>query len=286
MNDRPYLLILMMIAALGVAIAAAWYFGGTQQGPIAGAAATQTFRAKAGTQRENARAIISDREHIRGKEGTSTDPVDVWGHIGEDGDSQPEVDSWQESRQLAEEVLNDLSIEEGMAVLTAELERTEHPSEIYAAMATLQARSKPYNEQRVEDAFALALSTAATPEERLDVIYRHAKVYLEQGRNDAVLELLERTRPETATFNPRFAEIEVMRANAMMSSGDTPGAITTLEDIVHRDDVETLLNDETFESVYRQAGARLVRIYKETGNAAEADRLARTLRSRLREDSR
>lgn len=281
MNDRPYVLVAVLLGALALAIAAAWYFGGSQRGPIAATTATETFRAKPGTQRENARALISGREHAE-KEGTGTTPVEVWGHLGEDR-NPPRERSREECLRLAEEVLEDLSVEEGLAVLNVELERASSPSALYAAIATLYARSDAYSDQQVEDAFALALSTAESSEERLNVVYRQAKFYLERGRNDALLDMLERTRPETAEFSTRAAEIEIMRANALWSANRTSAAMTTLEQVLSNDRVGVLLDDARFGNVYRQAAMRLIRFYRETGNDEKADALRGQIRSKLRD---
>lgn len=282
MDDRPYVLIAALLGALALAIAAAWYFGGSQRGPIAGSTATETFRARPGTQRDNARALISSREHAS-KDGTRTDPVEVWGRFDDGQRPDSGGDDSEESLRLAEEVTDDLSPEDGLAVLNVELQRTNAPSALYTAMGTLYARQKPYDEQRVEDAFALALSTAKTSEERLNVIYRHARVHLERGRADAVLELLNRTRPEGIAFDARAAEIEIIRANAQWEAGDAPGSIATLEALLNRSEIDAFFGDAEFRSVYRQAAARLIRIYKESGEPDKAEAAGRKLRSRLRD---
>ena len=282
MNDRPYALILGLLGALALAMAAAWYFGGAQQGPIAGSAATETFRAKAGTQRENARALISSREHVDGKEGTRADPVEVWGRFDDSEADGVRRDSPEESLRLAEEVLADLSTEDAMSVLRAEAELTESPSALYTAMGVLYARDNPYDTTQVEDAFALALSTASTPDERSYVVFQHARVLLERGLNDDLVALLDRTRPENLELSTRTAQIEILRANALWNSGNTHGAESVLQRLVDRTEVDSLVEDAEFQSVYRQASMRLVRMYKESGNQAAADEVRRAMKSRLR----
>lgn len=281
MKDRPYVLVAALVGALALAIAAAWYFGSAQKTPITATTATQTFRAKSGTQRENARALVSSREHVDGKEGTGTAPVEVWGRLGEGGEPSP-GGSPERSRRLADEVLADLGVEEGLAVLQVELERTDAPSALYAAVATLYARSQLYDNQRVEDAFALALSTAQTSDERINVIYRQAKVYLERGRASDLLELLKRTRPEAAAFSTRAAEIEIMRANALWSVNELTSSMATLEALLSRSEIDEMLNEPEFVNVYRQAVTRLIRLYRETGNDSKADALSSKVRSKLR----
>lgn len=281
MKDRPYVLVAVLLGGLGLSIAVAWYFGTAQRSPIAPTTATETFRAKPGTQRDNARALISDREHVEGKEGTGTAPVEVWGRLGDDGGDQSERSS-EEALKLAEEVIADLDTKAGLAVLQVELERTASPSALYTAMGTLYSRSDDYSDQHVEDAFALALSTAGSAQERLNVIYRHAKVYLEHGRTQLLLEMLERTKPEAAEFGVRSAEIEIMRANALWAAGDIPASLRTLESLLSRSESEELLDDSAFEGVYRQAATRLIRLYRETGNDDKAESLSRSIRSQLR----
>lgn len=282
MNDRPYVLIAILFGALVAAMAAAWYFGTAQRSPIAATTATQTFRAKPGTQRDAAKALVSSREHETGKEGTRSEPVEVWGRLGEPGTPESPR-STEETLRLADEVLEDLGAEEGLAVLEVELETSGAPSALYAAMAVLYARALPYDAQRVEDAFALALSTARTPEERLNAVYRHAKVLLERGEHRALLDLLERTRPEAATFSTRAAEIEIMRANAMWAVSDVPGATAALESLLSRDEIPALLERPKFERAYRLAATRLIRMYRETGNDEGAEAVSRKVRSTLRD---
>jgi cytochrome c556 len=264
-------------------IVAAWLLGGQTNTPLSETASTQRFRAEAGTQRANAKALVHNRKYAPAEEGTSTAPVEVWGRFDDDEPTQPDAEPWHETQRLADEVLDDLQVEDGLAVLKTELQQTDAPSLIYAAMATLYAREEPYDSELVERTFALALSTATSPEERLDVLVRQSKNYMERGQAQAVLDLVARTQPDTAAFSTYSAELDLLKANAQFATGDVPAAISTLVGLIERDDAIEMLEDEEFEAVYRQAAMRLARIYREMGDEHAADNLARAMRSRLRE---
>lgn len=283
MEDRPYILVAVLVLMLVVGTVLAYTFSGQQRSPVTKSAATKTFRAKEGTQRSSGKALVKNREYAPAKKGTSTKPIEVWGRFDDEGGASKSGNEEANSKRLAEEVLEDLTLAEGVAVLEVELQLTEAPAEIYAALGALYAEDEPYDEERVEGAFALALSTARTPEERLGAIYRQAKVYVNHRSPQAVLDLLNRTQPGVAVLTPRSAEIEVMRANALAQLGDRVRAVQALKGVFEHEDARALLADEDFEPVYRNVALRLVRLYREMGDEESAKRVGQTLKARLRE---
>lgn len=283
MEDRPYILVGALILILIVGSALAWFVGNNSPAGQASNIETKTFRAKPGTQRESAKALVNTkRRHKSARPGTSTESVEVWGRFegdgGEGGAAAPEDDA----RRLVDEVLADLPVEEGIAVLEAELVTAEMPAHIYSALISLYAVEDPADMERVDGAFSLAMANAQRPDERNAALYHYLKVVANRSDWARVLEISTRHARAHGEMSRLRAQIAILEAEALRQTERMEEAVESLETILDAEKLTRLLADPEFRPVYRQAALKLSRIYRELGEPDLAEKVARESNAQLR----
>ncbi len=280
MQDRPYLFIGILLVVMAIAALVASLIG---SGDFSRSSSTSngTFRAKPGTQRESAKALVNEgREYgDSGKPGTSTSEVEVWGRFES---SSGAGESAGDAGERVEDILEYKPAAQAITELEAEIARSEAPSELYAALGLLYAIEEGSDSERAESAFLLALSTARDDAEVLEAAYFQMKVYLAQEEYQVILDLLDRVQPDTSPFEARALEVEIMRANAQAGTGDSEKAVETLKQILDRRDAGEMEPESSVENVFRQAGLRLMRLYRSLGRDDEAEKVAVSLKAKLR----
>lgn len=291
MEKRPLVILIAMIFGFTAAmVLAARYGGGTasNSGESGQSTATKKLRAKPGTERKNARAIVSStaakQSPSSGNGGhTRSEPLEVWGRPKL---SEPSTSPKTEAERIAGEALNAASPEEGVEQI---LERLSEPgaeespdvSRLYATLGTLYARREPLDLEAMRHAFERAVSAAATPGETEEAVYRQAKAMMQLGQDDLALRALTGAPPGDGPVTARGLELGVMRGMAFEKAGDTEKALAAYEETMESAVKGGENSSEAIASVFRQAGLRLARLHRRLGQTQEANQVARHMNAWL-----
>jgi len=270
----------LLFMAVSLALA---YFIGTNRSPGAAAAPlvpVKKFRAKPGTERENARALLSSVPSVN--EETTDDPLEVWGSLDQ-SDSSPE------NKSLILDIRDGVSpddaidtIERRLAALPLAGNDTER-AELEAAMATWMLAQDPPDEEGAQRAFARAEELATTPDARVSVDRLRLRALLAQEDFEGILASTAPERYIDAPLSAARLEIELARGIAfgrLANPAEAEQVFTVAIDAAmdsHRVSPE-------IESIVRLLALHLGRLYREDGRDTNAIGLSRRLRAWLGEE--
>lgn len=282
-------LVFSFFAALGLA---ARYGGGTS-GTKGSPQAVKKLRAKPGTMRENARAIVSSVPSKKsespggggagGSGGAGRDkPLEIWGRLDSPSSGPPEERS--EAARVADEALGAASAEEGIERVLASLTGVEgvaEASRLYGALGSLYARQDPVDVALAQQAFGRAVASARTTEEREEAVCRQVKALIRLGRNGPALDALAGWAVGEGVLTARRLEMGVMLGILYEEAGDSQKALQAYEDTMDwAIGTEERANAE-IANVFRQAGLRLARLYRRLELPREAARVSRRAKAWL-----
>lgn len=251
--DRTTLTVLGAVFLLFALMILAALFGGPPETSGSGVRQpVKKFRAKPGTQRKNARALISSTPSIPSERvrdgGGSEKPIEVWGRLGDPNEERTKSDSGLSELAIAKLLQNTLS----------EFQGTEDVQVLELSAAN----------------FRQAL-TVATPEQRSELIYLRAKAFQAQGEEALALEALQLQNDDPEITSPRDAELAIMQGVLLESSGNSEAALKAYRKSF--DSVKAALSKTTGLSadVARQAALRLSRLYRKLGDEKAAQGVSR-----------
>lgn len=281
MEERPGLIISIVIGALILMFAVAFYFG--QQESEAPAASTRQeptkkFRAKAGTERENVRALVSSRPSA--DESSSGKEIDIWGSLEQ---SAAERASTKTELVITEARWTE-SAEEGVRLLLNRLRVSENADQrglIYATLATLYRELEPPMYDEAEKALRRAWKHASTPREILETAHAQSAYDLARGDFESVLKTRDRVADEEFPNSTRVLELGVMEGVAYEGVGKLDDALKAYESVLERGQAVELKQHSGAANVYRQAGLHLTRLLRKQGRGEDADRITLDVRRNL-----
>lgn len=297
-EDKPYMVVVGVVGIFLLALAGAALLSGGVGGSSSSSTSTtpvKKFRAKPGTQRENARAIISDAPSIPSDNQSPGDssttpqkPIEVWGRFDSpDEEAIPRMASEEltprtPSEDAAWSALEHPSTEEAIESLTGQLEvldDSQAASDLYSALGTLYARQGRFETGEVEAAFAQALKAAVSDAQRIGVEYEEAKALMQHGEAARALETIRKLEGKDLPDARMRAELSVMEGMALEKSGDVEGAIASYESLLDEGLGADGEKDRGILGIYRQAALRLTRIYRKLGREEDAEKVARSVRN-------
>lgn len=261
-----------LVLLFGLMVLAAQFGGPSQTSGSGLRQPVKKFRAKPGTQRKNARALVSDTPSIPSDSpgGGSDKPIDVWGRLGGSGDSGGAQGSTNDDAPGSDVVRDALSGGDDEATVQ-QLESYlvgAHPPEedaaLYSALAAIHASAGAQDLDASTENFELALAAVA-PEQRSEVIYQQAKTLLDAGEEALALEAIQH-QDDRESMSPRHAELAMMEGILLESKGDSKGALTAYQKAF--DSAKMGLSDgrEASVDVARHAALRLSRLYRKLGD--------------------
>jgi len=296
MDNKPYMAVVGVVVVFVLALGGAALFSGGGGGASSSGSRepVKKFRAKAGTQRENARAIISSTpdlpsENQSGGASSSTPqkPIEVWGRLdspdeGETSRATPErARPRTASEATAQSALENPSTEEAVRDLVEALEALKDArgaSELYSALGTVYARQGRLKTGEAGEAFAQAVASAETEEQRVGVYYAEAKALMQYGEAGDALETMRKLDVKALPEGRMRVELRVMEGMALENTGETEQAMKAYEEVL--DDALDGENqaDGEIVNVCRQAALRLSRIYRKLGRESDAKQVALRVR--------
>lgn len=238
------------------------------------------FRAKPGTQRENARAIISSTPSIPAADQSSElqEPAEVWGRL----DSPNNLPAPRSPAQAAaQSALENPSTEAAVKQVVEALEATDDAqavSELYSALGTLYAWQGRFESGQVQDVFAQALDAAGSEVERIRVEFSEAKAFMQHGDEEYTLEAIRELKAKDLTDTRMRAELGVMEGMTLERTGDLKKAISSYEGVLDGGLSAGGHDDDKILNVFRQAGLRLARLYRSVGREEDAKIVAQRVR--------
>ncbi|MEX2015018.1 MAG: hypothetical protein WD873_00180 [Candidatus Hydrogenedentales bacterium] len=251
----------LVLLSFVVAILLAARFSGSDPSATTAVQPVKKFRARPGTERENARAIVSSVPSApSGNEESSVHDGErkqreVWGRLDDGNDtSTTGTQVFGAAPNYSEGANNDRN--ETFAAATSEV--------------TPRLASEP---RAAEQAYQQALATARTREEHYDAAYLYANELVQRSEYAAALEVVQEQTRGIHEVSPRYFQLRVLESVCLVDAGRSKEGIAVLEAVI--DAIETAPEDSTLQSVYRQAALRLARLYEADGDEGAARRLRR-----------
>lgn len=278
-GKRQTYLLVGLIIAFAVTLGVAYWYSGQERSATASSAPVKKFRAKPGTERKNARALLSSVPSV--SEETTTRPIEVWGSLErDDGPGKRELEA-------VEAVLDLDDPEEGIEQLQNLLEgrdqelRASTLSYVYAALASLYVQINPPDPARAEEAYERALAEAADVAAYISVVHIYADGLLKAGRYARLAEVTELDGFEVYPLSAALLETGVYRGVALDQLGRPEDAQRAYEQVIAVAIGSDRDMSERASNVFRQASLRLARIYRLQGRSSEAKAVARRVQARL-----
>jgi hypothetical protein len=283
MDRQQAALLGIMSAAFLVMVGVAVFFsnmegtrGGLSSSPIAPDGPLKKLRAKPGTQRENARALLSSREEA------PEDPLapaydgetKIWGSLEGEGSGRTRSSDASLTQAAPGDALQ-------WALEALESNREVSLAERHAAVGFALARQYPVDLEAIEAAFANARGHVKSEGQRQAVVYFLCKAYLELGDDAALSQVLSEVPPERLLPDARSLEIGMIQAIAAERAGQPELAEVAYAWVLEAARGWALLGDSRAEGVFRQAARRLAHLYREQGDEERAFTTAQRMRLAL-----
>ncbi len=293
MEKNPAVLLVVLVISFTVAIGLASLFGGSQGSSGSSKAApapAKKIRARPGTERTNARALLGSTPSLpsgeTGPKGSQDKkPTEVWGHLAK---SREEVQK-SVAERIAEEALNRSSAKEGIEQLRERLasgNSSAESAELFSAMGMLYARMKPVDLDVIREAFAMARSSAQTPEQRIEVMYQEARAFMALEQAELALQAMAGIPEDPGEAAARRVEVGILKGIAHETTGNRDKAVESYEAALRVATDSKEAPDSDMANAYRQGALRLSRLYRKEGNDANANRVTREMQYWLGVDVR
>lgn len=280
LKDNPAILIGGLVFVFVVLFAGAYFVGQRQEVDHAEAKLrpVKKFRAKAGTERENAQALTSSQRSAEESKGSGSQKI--WGSL-ERADKKKVLTRTERS---VKEAMESDTPEEGIRSLLNRLnaiEGNEQKSMVYAALGVMYRALDPPMLDEAEKALDLAWRYAETTSEKTEAVYFQAAHDMSQGDYQGILEAIERIDGESLPSSSHSLELGVMMGIAYEQLGHFEDAKASYQGIMEQARLVGLDRNDDVANVYRQAGMNLAMILRKEGNEREAQTLARQVRADL-----
>lgn len=279
-EKRQTYLIFVMLGVFAFTIGAAYLYSEREQSATVSSAPVKKFRAKAGTERENARALVSSAPSA--PEETTKKPIEVWGSLDRD----------EPARKKEREAVRVLvELDDPEAAMTLIFEQIENPKEdatpsstayLYAALAAQYVQLEPPDSARAEEAYAIALARVGDSSTHIYVVYLYADALLKAGDFERLSEVTELDGYEFYSPSAAVLELGVFRGVAFEQLGRTDEALLAYEQVVALAIASGGGLSEKASNIFRQASLRLARAYRAQGMTGEARAVARRVQALLR----
>jgi len=275
---RQTILVLALIGVFAVTVGVAYWFGegSASTTTTTASAPVKKFRAKPGTERKGARALLSSVPSL--PEETTNRPIEVWGSL-EPEKTRDEAD--RARAEIAADLEPSVSSQQGLREdIKLALAMGDHDNAAYlqAALAAQLVDSNPPQPELADEAFQEALSHASGPESAVFVVAVYAQALHESESHQRVTEVTELSAFEAYPFSSRLLQVALLRGMAFEQLESPEEALSAYEqafDAARRTEADRLARAS---DVLRIVSLRLARLHRELGNSAEATAVARRLR--------
>jgi hypothetical protein len=271
-----------LLAVLAIGMGVAYWFGGRQSsagasGPVE---PVKKFRADPGTERENARALLSSVPSV--KEETTDRPIEIWGNL--DDEEATIRNRFNEThRSVAgmtpEEARNSLEARLDSADLS-DTERAQLESAL--GLALLLGEDRDVSASR--EAFARAMAACEDADARVLLACIYGEALYERKEYGETLELLDEGRFVGSIFGPFRLKLEALRGLVLDVLGRYDQAQIAYENAFEASLASELSSSSQARDSARVIGIHLARHYREAGRVEDAVAVSRRLRAWLGEE--
>ncbi len=275
------LVLIGLLLILGIGMGVAYWFGGDKStagasGPVA---PVKKFRADPGTERENARALVSSVPSV--KEETTDRPIEIWGSLDDD---EPERDAFA----ATPESVAGLSHENAQRVLADRLAAddlsAEERAQTEAALGLALLLGEPREAEGARAAFERAFAACADADSRVQLAFVYAERLNAEDEYEETLELLKDGRFVGAKLSPTRLKLEALRGWALDALGRNDQARTAYSKAFESALASDLNESAGGRDAARLVALRLARHYRADGRERDATAVSRMLRAWLGED--
>lgn len=277
MQDKSTIVVLALCAMFVFATAIAYFYANNDQSVRAAHTDLDklAYRAKPGTQRENARALTRPGERNT-TGGESEAETDVWGKFDGPDDESDHVSRNDGTFQVARSEPDGKHSSSGPAA-QAENEMAVVFQERLDALTEGLLRGD-LSEAEMERRYQDALDAAASRDQKYLAACYYARVWLTAGNYRKLLEVTSDAPIQERDVTPETMELLLMKGMAQESLGDADGAIVSYGDVLERIVLRGESSNQELTNVYRQAALRQTRLYRELGQHDQADHVVRHAR--------
>lgn len=278
-DKRQLYLLTLLLFVFGLSILGAYFYGERDQTATASSAPMKKFRAKEGTERKGARALVSSRPSV--PEETTSRPIDIWGSFERDDAGV------REKREFVEDAIRRDDPEAAIEKLLEGLEQGADEQSgmdaayTYAALASLYLLIDPPDPALAEEVYAQALKAARDAPSHVLVVNVFAGALLHTDRFERLVEVTELGSYESYPFSARLLEIGVLRGLALEKLDRPEAASASYQQAIDAAIGSGSGLGEEAANVFRQASLRLARLYRAQGKPSEANAVARRVRALL-----
>lgn len=280
LSESPVFVVGSIVIVFILMLAGAYFMGQRQAGQQAEAKLIpiKKFRAKEGTERENAQALTSSQRSKPEEMGEGT--LEVLGSLEPEDHTRVLTPTEQTVKDAMESGTPEEAIRTLIDRLTT-MEGNRQKSKIYGTLAALYRALDPPMLEEAERALFLAWDFAESPSEKAEATYFEAAHHMALGDYEQVLQTVGRLENEQPPVSTYTLEIGVMTGVAYEKVGNVDAAKQSYTLLM--DDARTYGLDKTAEvtNVYRMAGMNLGMILRAEGNEDDAQVLARRVQADL-----
>ena len=280
LKDNPIVLIGGITLALILMMVGAYFVGQSETTDRAEASKepSKSFRAKAGAEKENAKALTSSRKSTAEEKGKGEQKI--WGSL-ERADKKKVL---TRTEKAVQEVMESETPEEGIRELLKRLNAMEgdkQKSMLYSTLAALYRALDPPMLDEAEKALDLAWESAGTIEEKAEAVYFQAAHDMSQGDYEGLLKGVSRIDGQDLPPTSHSLELGVMMGVAYEQLGNIEDAKASYISILEVAREIGLSEYRDVANMYRQAGMNLAMIMRQEGREQDAQVLARRVKDDL-----
>ena len=281
MLKNPIILTLLLIVFFSGALAGAYLLGQNKGGGSSSSTSSlnkneKRLRAKAGTERKNARALTTSR---KSSETERTDEkAEIWGSLEKGKPEQPKKVSLILSQ--AETAMKNLPTDESIQKISSIILAQENNNLVaipYAMLGYLYIISDPQLRELSVETFRKSLELGETDFQRVEIFFYYAKALIHQEKYQETLDLIGNLSITAIPKNPHYFELGILAAIAMERLGEDEKAQMTYKELMETIQIHHLNDYPDIDNVFRMAAYKLAKLYRKNGLDNSALALARQI---------
>ena len=281
-NQKTLLIIGSCIMGFIILLGLAYYLGKQQRvnNEEALRIPIKQLTAEPGTERENAKALLSSQAKIASDTGETISQDKIWGSI-ENTQQEKVLTRTEQAIANAEKAP---SPEEAIQILLDRLDKMEgdkQKSLLYAVLSSYYRALDPPMHKEADIAIERSWRYAVTPIDKVLTAYYQADYHMAIGDYEHVLKDIERIGTDTLPLTEQALQINMMMGIAYEQLSHPEEAKQAYTALMTQANEIGLQQHESVANVYRQAGMKLALMLQKEGKNNEAQALARTVQEAI-----
>lgn len=282
MEKRPGIVLIVILSMFVIGLVFASFLGDE---PGTAASSGKRFRAKPGTMRQGARALVSKtapRNEKKVKRTGKGKTMDGW--AAPENLVKQKKAAAESGHAVTTSALSAPSSETGIQMISEALTETTSPSEqsqLYSSLSLLYAQEDEKNLEGIRQALNKAFQLAQTEEDRHEAYLAEVQILLNMGHDSAAQKRLEKTFEEAGQPTEPGLHMGVMLAKIYEEAGEREKAEARYRHVMDQWMQSGKRFSDQAANIYRQACLRLARLYRKSGKETEAKAVAQEMKLNL-----